>query len=93
MTRENQPLPGDGGPERNCTNCAFSVEVREPPPSIRKQRVCRWGPPAVVPIYSPQGVTLQVMHPPVNESILCNQHRLLIEIANANPAPQKGPAN
>jgi hypothetical protein len=93
MPNENQPLPGDGGPKRNCANCAFSIEVREPPPSIQKQRVCRWGPPAVVPIYSPQGITLQVLHPPVNETVLCNQHRLAVEIANAIPGPKEGPAN
>jgi len=91
--KENQPMPGHTGISRNCTNCAFSIEVREPPPSIQKQRVCRWGPPALVPIYSPQGVTLQVMHPPVNETLLCGQHRLLGEIANANSDPKERPAN
>lgn len=90
---ENQPMPGFTGISRNCTNCAFSSEVREPPPSIRKIRVCMWGPPSVVPIYSPGGVTLQVMQPPVNETMLCNQHRLTGEIANANGDPTTGPAS
>jgi len=97
MSQENQPTPGQLGERRNCSNCAFSSEVREPPPSIRKVRVCMYNPPQVVPIYSPQGVTLQVMHPPVNETLLCNQHRFRAEIANAIASaiasPTGGPPN
>jgi hypothetical protein len=90
---ENQPMPGHTGIARNCSNCAFSIEVREPPPSIQKMRVCRWGPPQIVPRYVQGGMTLNVMHPPVDESILCNQHRLAVEIANVNSDPQERPAN
>lgn len=87
---ENQPLPGFAGIPRHCENCAFSTEVREPPPSIRKMRVCMFNPPQAIPIYSPNGMTLQVMHPPVNETMLCNQHRFRAEIANANSSPTEG---
>lgn len=88
---ENQPLPGFAGISRNCSTCAFSLEVRELPPSIQKQRVCRWGPPTVVPIYSQNGLTLQVIHPPVNETMLCHQHRLAAEISNAIKSPVEVP--
>ncbi len=93
MLKENQPVPGAVPNPRNCSNCAFSVEAREPPPSIRKMRVCMWGPPQIVPSFTPQGVTLNVMHPPVNESMLCNQHRLKSEVANANASPTEGQPN
>ncbi len=93
MPPENQPSPEQIGETRNCSNCAFSTEAREPPPSIRKIRVCMFNPPQVVPIYSQTGVTLQVMQPPVNQTMLCNQHRFRTEIANANSSPTGGPPN
>lgn len=93
MPKENQPSPDLAPVPRNCTNCAFSAEVREPPPSIRKIRVCMFGPPQIVPVPGPQGMTINVMHPPVNESLLCNQHRFRSEIANANSGPTGELAN
>jgi hypothetical protein len=94
MNNENQPLPGDGGPRRNCTNCAFSKEIQLPPPQIGKTRICLWGPPGVVLIPDGRGgATLTTMFPNVNETVLCNQHRLTAEIANAISRPRIEPAN
>lgn len=93
MPTENQPTPPTTFERRNCVNCAFSAEVREPPPSIRKMRVCMFNPPQIVPVPGPQGVTLNVMFPPVSKDMLCNQHRFRTEIANENSGPTGGPAH
>lgn len=93
MSTENQPEPGAFEVRRNCTNCAFSKEAHEPPPSIQKIRVCCFNPPQMVAMPTPRGVNLQIMFPPVNETILCNQHRLLTEVANANSRPTEGQPN
>lgn len=89
MPRENQPNPN----ARNCVNCAFSVEARMNPQDIKKVRVCRRFPPQMVPSFSQAGMTVNVLHPAVDESILCHEHRFLAEVANANSGPTEGPAN
>lgn len=87
MSTENQPIPGDLTTRRHCANCAFSKEIQAPPPNIGKHRVCLWGPPTVVVMPDGRGgLSLTTMFPNVNETVLCNQHRLLTEIANA-PEP------
>lgn len=98
MSGENQPLPGDGGPRRHCGNCAFARDVQLPPPNIGRQRYCHFNPPSValIPV-GPGQANLTPVFPPVNDSMLCHQHRLGVEVVgapgNEKTAPQEGQAN
>ena len=90
---QDQSNPTNFAQERNCSNCAFAIEARMDPSALVKQTCCAWGPPQMLQSFTPQGVTLTVMHPPVNASMVCHQHRLKTEIANAKNSEEKGPAN
>ncbi len=91
--KENQPLPELGGKTRDCSNCAFAVQARLSAADIRTRLICRFNPPQMVPSFTQTGMTINVMQPPVDETMLCNQHRFRSEIANAKPDPEKEPAN
>lgn len=67
---------------RNCTNCAFAMKENLPPPNIGSQFSCKFMPPQMVVMPSPQGAQLVTMFPVVNERMLCNQHTLVSQIEN-----------
>lgn len=92
--QEDQPIPDAISAPRSCENCAFSREFMLAPPAIGRGRECRFNPPGVllVPV-APGQANLTAFFPPVNASMLCNQHKLLSEIANAKGSPTTGPAN
>lgn len=80
---KDQPNPNESGPlaGRNCETCGYTAKLRLTKTDINATLVCAEGPPQMVPSFTPQGVTLTVMQPPVNASMTCFRHRTREEIA------------
>lgn len=76
---DDQPKP-HGLVGRNCENCGFTAKLRLQPTDISGTLVCIEGPPLMVPSFTPQGVTLTVMQPPVNATLSCWRHKFSHEI-------------
>lgn len=92
---DNQPIPllgrpADGNTLRNCENCAFAKKEQLPPPHIGSMHRCLFFPPQVVVMPQHGQLTLTTMFPPVNASMLCQQHALKEEIENAPQVKPNG---
>jgi hypothetical protein len=68
---------------RNCTSCAFAIRHQFEPPQIGSELKCQNMPPQLVLIPNAGALSLVSMFPTVTEKMICHQHRMREEIANA----------
>jgi len=62
-------------PMRSCTTCMFMQKQRISPTDLRQHMFCFRFPPTASTVPSPQGLSVNCMHPPVQASEWCFEYR------------------
>lgn len=61
--------------KRSCATCLFKSDEQVGEFSITKAMVCHYGPPALIPVQTPQGPALMSAFPTVQAAQWCHQYR------------------
>lgn len=67
---------GNGLPARSCATCRFMESAPLDPKTLQRAMVCKWGPPQLTLVPTPQGMAIAAMPVQVNAQTWCHRHEL-----------------